>query len=82
MEYSRLKAKPWNESTATHGRYKDLFDLSAQTPRDKKGTRPMRMSPDLDFRVDTKDIRGNVHEDDWSDIGRKSTKIAKEDVRR
>lgn len=53
LDFSRLKAKPWKD--ATHGRYKDLFNLQALNPVDSKGTRPMRMSPDLDYRVDQVD---------------------------
>lgn len=51
---SRLKAnKPWKN--ATSGRYKDIFNLQAMSPRETDRTRPMRMSPDLDFKVDRRD---------------------------
>ena len=50
---NRAKAKPWKN--ATHGRYKDIFNLQALSPRDGQGTRPMRMSPELDFKMDRRD---------------------------
>ena len=55
LDMSRIKgkAKPWQN--ATSGRYKDLFNLHAHSPRESDRTRPMRMSPDLDFRVDRRD---------------------------
>lgn len=33
MDFTRLKAKPWKN--ATHGRYKDIFNLQALSPSDK-----------------------------------------------
>ena len=51
LDFSRLNAKPWKN--VTHGRYKDLFNMNKMSPRE--GSRPMRMSPDLDFKVDRRD---------------------------
>ena len=51
LDFSRLRAKPWKN--ATHGRYKDIFNLQALDRKD--GQRPMRMSPDLDFKIDKRD---------------------------
>lgn len=52
---SRLKASRNNKNAATSGRYKDIFNLHAMSPREGDRTRPMRMSPDLDYKVDRMD---------------------------
>ena len=79
MDLSRLKAKPWKD--ATHGRYKDLFNMNPHTPRDR-GTRPMRMSPDLDFKVDNKDRMESDLPMSLAQFERKSTKIAREELKK
>ena len=58
IDFSRLKAKPWKN--VSHGHYKDIFNLKAASPRDGQGTRPMRMSPDLDFKVDRRDKKEDL----------------------
>ena len=55
LDMSRLKGKtkPWRHPST--GRYKDIFNLHALSPRETDRTRPMRMSPDLDFKIDRRD---------------------------
>jgi len=62
----------------THGRYKDIFNLNALEPS-QKATRPMRMSPDLDFKVDRMDKK----DDPWlqAEIERRSTQIARDELK-
>jgi len=79
LDFSRLKAKPWKN--ATHGRYKDIFNI-ASTPRDNK-TRPMQMQPDFDFKLDRRD----KNEDDilpmsFAPIERESTKQARDELKK
>lgn len=51
LDPHRLKAKPWKD--VTHGRYKDIFNLSAVNKHHELGgARPTRLSPDQDYRVD------------------------------
>lgn len=58
---THLRSRQTNN--VTHGRYKDIFDLNALEKKQQReknngcGTRPMRMSPDLDFRIDRLDQR-------------------------
>ena len=46
-----------------HGRYQDIFNLNAierQQRGEKNKTRPMRMSPDIDFKVDRHDRKDDT----------------------
>lgn len=81
IDYTRLKAKPWKN--VTHGRYKDIFNLQALSPRDGKGTRPMRMSPDLDYKVDIRDNKKGEHMPLTAEqIEKQSTKIARDELKK
>ena len=78
IDFSRLKAKPWKN--VSHGRYKDIFNLQALSPKDGKGTRPMRMSPELDFKVDRRDKRDQPPTAEQ--IEKQSTKIARDELKK
>ena len=80
LDFSRLKAKPWKN--VTHGRYKDIFNLNQLSPRDNQGSRPMRMSPDLDFKVDRRDKKEENVPLSVNQIEKKSTKIARDELKK
>ena len=80
LDFSRLRAKPWKN--ATHGRYKDIFNLQQLDQREGQRTRPMRMSPDLDFKVDKKDKQEDLINMQLAAIEVQSQKIAKEELKK
>ena len=53
--------------------------MQALSPKDGTGTRPMRMSPELDFKVDRRDKREPPTAEQ---IEKQSTKIARDELKK
>lgn len=74
LNAARLNTKPWDN--VTHGRYKDIFNLNAGGDR---GTRRMRMSPDVDFKIDKIERRDDPFL--MAEMERRSQQMAKDELK-